>query len=233
MNYFLNILKMLRKIYIFIYIYLILISFNFIESSLKFNIPAYRDKCFQEDIYIEGTILIRYDLTGFEKYFQGNEQTELFKNIKIFIKNSNDKKIYETELKSRKDKFVIYLEEAGTYQICTRYFKPYRGKELPGSVLMGLKIRSDYHYKELEQSLHKNDIKDFWKRIRNIKQDMYPTIQAEKNEIEEEDKTAKSMISSINTYYRLCLVQLIIIILITGFTLFSYRSFFKNKLYKS
>ena len=223
---------MLRKIDIFIYIYLILISFNFIESSLKFNIPAYRDKCFQEEIYIEGTILIRYDLTGFEKYFQGKEQTELFKNIKIFIKNSNGKKIYETELKSRKDKFAIYLEEPGVYLICTHYFKPHRGKELPGSVLMGLKIRNDYNYKELEQSLHKSDIKDFWKRIRNIKQNMYPTIQAEKNEIEEEDKTAKSMISSINTYYTLCLIQLIIIILFTGFTLFSYRSFFKDKLYK-
>ena len=223
---------MLRKINIFIYIYLILISFNFIESSLKFNIPAYRDKCFQEEIYIEGTILIRYDLTGFEKYFQGKEQTELFKNIKIFIKNSNGKKIYETELKSRKDKFAIYLEEPGVYLICTRYFKPHRGKELPGSVLMGLKIRNDYNYKELEQSLHKSDIKDFWKRIRNIKQNMYPTIQAEKNEIEEEDKTAKSMISSINIYYTLCLIQLIIIILFTGFTLFSYRSFFKDKLYR-
>ena len=223
---------MLRKIDIFIYIYLILISFNFIESSLKFNIPSYRDKCFQEEIYIEGTILIRYDLTGFEKYFQGKEQTELFKNIKIFIKNSNGKKIYETELKSRKDKFAIYLEEPGVYLICTRYFKPHRGKELPGSVLMGLKIRNDYSYKELEQSLHKSDIKDFWKRIRNIKQNMYPTIQAEKNEIEEEDKTAKSMISSINTYYTLCLIQLIIILLFTGFTLFSYRSFFKDKLYR-
>ena len=223
---------MLRKINIFIYIYLILISFNLIKSSLKFNIPAYRDKCFQEEIYIEGTILIRYDLTGFEKYFQGKEQTELFKNIKVFIKNSNGKKIYETELKSRKDKFAIYLEEPGVYLICTRYFKPHRGKELPGSVLMGLKIRNDYSYKELEQSLHKSDIKDFWKRIRNIKQNMYPTIQAEKNEIEEEDKTAKSMISSINTYYTLCLIQLIIILLFTGFTLFSYRSFFKDKLYK-
>ena len=53
--------------------------------------------------------------------------------------------IYETELKSRKEKFAVLLKQGGVYQICTRYFKPRRGGKLLGNyVLMGLKIRNDY-----------------------------------------------------------------------------------------
>ena len=36
------------------------------SSSLKFNIPNNRDKCFSEEIFQEGTLLIRYDLKGIE-----------------------------------------------------------------------------------------------------------------------------------------------------------------------
>ena len=136
-------------------------SFTFIESSLKFNIPSYRDKCFQQEIYLEGTLLIRYDLTGFEDFFKGKEQQELFNSIKIFIKNEKGQNVYETSLKSRKDKFAVLLKEPQTSQICTRYFKPRRGKELPGFVMMGLKIRNDYHYTEIDNSLHREDVNHF------------------------------------------------------------------------
>ena len=212
-----------------LYIYLIIKGFNFIESSLKFNIPSYRDKCFQQELYLDGTLLVRYDLTGFEPYFKNQMLNELLKNIKIFIKDKDNKIIYETELKSRKNKLAIFIKGEGIYQICTKYNKPLRGKELPGTIMMGLKIRHDFLTENLEDSLHKDDIKKFWKKIRAIKQDVFPTFQIQKKEIEEEDKIAKSMISSINTYYKLCLVQLAIIILITFFTLYNYRNFFKNK----
>ena len=116
---------MLEKIKIY-NLYLIIISFNLINSSLKFNIPSYRDKCFQTEIYLEGTLLIRYDLIGFENYFKGQEQQELFNNIKIFIKNDKGQNVYETSLKSRKDKFAIFLKDPQVYYICTKYFKPPR-----------------------------------------------------------------------------------------------------------
>ena len=194
---------MLKKIH-FCHLFLIIISFNLIKSSLKFNIPSYRDKCFQTEIYIEGTLLIRYDLTGFENYFKGKEEQELFNNIKIFIKDGKGKNVYETSLKSRKDKFVIFLKDPQVYLICTRYFKPPRGRELPGFVVMGLKIRNDYLYTGIDNSLQKEDINNFWKKIRNIQKDIRPSIEAAKKELNEEDKTAKSLISSINTYYKLC-----------------------------
>ena len=209
--------------------FLFLALFNLIETSLKFNIPSYREKCFTQELYIEGTILVRYDLTGFEKDFQGNDQTELFKNIKVFVKTEQGKIIYETELKSRKDKFAVLLKERGNYQICTRYFRPRRGRELPSSVLMGLKIRNDYHYTNLDESLHKEDVSNFWKKIRDIKRDIRPSIEASKIELKEEDNTAKSIIRSVNTYYTLCCLQLVIIIVMTICIIFNYQEFFKKK----
>ena len=203
---------MLNKLKKFFHIILVLINFQLIKSSLKFNIPSYKDKCFQTEIYIEGTLLIKYDLTGFEKFFKGKEEQELFNNIKIFIKNEKGQNVYETSL--RKEKFAVLLKEPQIYQICARYFKPKRGKELPGFIIMGLKIRNDYQYKDIDNTLHKEDVNNFWKKIRNIQKDMRPSIESAKIELNEEDKTAKSIISSINTYYKLCCFQLLIIIII-------------------
>ena len=209
---------------------LFLSSFNLIETSLKFNIPSHRDKCFSQELYMEGTLLVRYDLTGFENDFKDQaSQEELFRSIKVFIKDEKGKMIYETALKSRKEKFAVFLKQGGIYQICTRYYKPRRGKFLGNYVLMGLKIRNDYSYKKLDESLHKEDVTNFWKKIREINRDMRPSIEASKLELKAEDKAAKSIITSINTYYILCIFQLVIIVIITILTIYNYQEFFKKK----
>ena len=219
----------MKRKHIFLSFYLMLISFSYINSSLKFNIQSNHEKCFQQEIYLEGTLLIRYDLSGFEKYFKGpEEQFQLFQNIHIKIKNEIGHDINISELKSRKDKFAIYLKYTGIYQICVYYNKPNNLRDLPDDILMGLKIRSDYHYTEIEKSLHKNDIKDFWNKIKNIKRDIFPSIEAEKKEIEEEYITTKSMINSIYTYYYLCLFQLIIVIIMIIFTIGNFKKYFKS-----
>ena len=215
------------KLYLLIFLFLSL--FNLIESSLKFNIPSHRDKCFSQELYMEGTLLVRYDLTGFENDFKDQaSQEELFKSIRIFIKDEKGKTIYDTELKSRKEKFAIFLKERGVYQICTRYYKSRRAKFLSNNVLMGLKLRNDYQYTKLEESLHIEDITNFWKKIREINKDMRPSIEASKLELKAEDKAARSILTSINTYYILCLFQLVIIVIITIVTIYNYQDFFKK-----
>ena len=196
---------------------------------MKFNIPTYRDKCFQQELYTGGAIQVRYDLSGHEQYFQGNELKELFKNIKVFVKNEKGKHVFETSLKSRKDKFVVHIKEPDMYYICARYYKPSRGRELPGNVVMGLKIRNDFYWTDLSKSVHQEDVQHFWTKIRDIKKDMFPTIESAKKEINEEDKTAKTMISTINTYYILTVVQLSIIVIFSFLTLYKYKDFFKKK----
>ena len=207
----------------------IIIHINLIHCSLKFNIPNYRDKCFQQELYIGGAIQVRYDLSGHEKYFQGQELQELFKNIKIFIQSEKGKKIYETSLKSRKDKFVVHIKEPDVYYICARYYKPNRGREIPGDVVMGLKIRNDFYWTDLKKSIHQEDVQHFWRKIRDIKKDMFPTIESAKKEIVEEDDTAKKMYSTINTYHKLAIIQLIIILIFSSLTVYKYKDYFKKK----
>ena len=210
--------------------FLILISaFNEIKSYLKFNIPSDYDKCFEKEVYSEGSILIKYDLTGYDKEFKNeNEQKNLFKNIKIFIKNKKNKNIFETELKSRKEKIAVKLLGPEQFKICARYNKPYRGRELNKDILLALKLTSNYDYKELNVNLKKSDVSNFWEKIYSIKRDMRDSIEAAKSEINDEDSSAKSMISSINLYYKLCCIQLGVIILLTIFNLWSYKDYFKK-----
>ena len=213
----------------YFFILLFLTCFNIIKTSLKFNIPSYKDKCFEQVLYLEGTFLIRYDLTGFEQYFNAQEQQLLFNSIKIFIKDAQGNKVYETPLKSRKDKFAVLLKEWQTYHICVRYFKPRNLRELPGSVMMGLKIRNDYRYSDIEKGLLKEDVNNFWKKIIDIRKEFGPSIDSAKQEVLEEDKVAKSMISSINIYYKLCCFQMAFFIVATVHVIVSYQDFFKKK----
>ena len=213
---------------ILIYLLLFISSFNFIKSYLKFNIPSNDDKCYGQEIYIEGNLLVKYDLTGFEKDFKDNEQKELFKNIKVFIKNEKNKNIYETELKSRKEKFALRIKEPGQYKVCARYYKPRRGRELNPNIMMALKLRTDYDNKNIENTLKTEDVTHFWQKISEVTKDIRPSIEAAKSELNEEDKTAKSIISSISLYYKLCFIQLAVIICLTAYTLFSYKDFFKK-----
>ena len=132
-------------------------------------------------------------------------------------------------LKERKGKFVVHIKEPGLYYICTRYNKPYRGKELSGDIVLGLKIRNDFNFADLENSLQEEDVQHFWTKIRDIKKDMYPSIESAKKEITEEDNTAKSMYSTINTYYILTIVQLIFIMIFSCLTVSKYKDYFKKK----
>ena len=57
---------------------------------------------------------------------------------------------------------------------------------------------------------------------------MRDSIEAAKSEINDEDSTAKSMISSVNLYYKLCCIQLAVIICLTIFNLWNYKGYFKK-----
>ena len=48
-------------------------------------------------------------------------------------------------------------------------------------------------------------------------------------ELKAEDKAAKSIITSINTYYILCIFQLVILVIVTFLTIFNYQEYFKRK----
>ena len=77
--------------------------------------------------------------------------------------------------------------------------------------------------------MHKSDVNNFWRKIREIKKDMLPSIESAKQELQEEDNTAKSIISCTNTYYKLCIIQLVIILVLSIYIVVTYQDFFKKK----
>ena len=210
--------------------FLFLYLFKFTLSSLKFNIPQYRDKCFQEEIFVEGTVFVRYDLYGLSSVLENDKISEPYRNIKIFIKDKKGNQIFERILETRKDKFAVLIKEPDKYYICARYDRPRKGRDLPITVLLGIKIRTDYQYTSLDLTLHKSDVKSFQQSLRKIKNDVTQPIEELKKEIDEEDKTAKDIIYSVNIYYKLCVIQLVIILVLTIYNVVNFQEFLKSKL---
>ena len=214
--------------YFIIYTFLIFTILKACTPSLKFNIPNNREKCFTEEIYTNGTLLIRYDLKGVESIRQ-EHQEKVLKNIKLFVKNPKGNIIRELYLIDRKGKFALFTDMEGTYQICSRYYKSWSITELPKEVLLGIKIRTDYDYQPLEESLEKKDIDHFLEEMRVLKSKVLPSITSSKIELDEEDKMAKAIISTSKLYFNLAIVQLVLIIIIAVYQIFSVKNFLKSK----
>ena len=199
-----------------------------INTSLKFNIPNNREKCFAEEIYIKGTLLIRYDLNGINT-IKTEYQESTMKNIKLFVKNPKGKIIKELFLQSRKGKFALHVEEIGQYYICTKYYKTWSISDLPKDVLLGIKIRSDYEYKEINKGLLKEDVNNFIEEMLEVRKNVMPSIEASKIELDEEDRTAKAIISTSTLYFKLTIFQLILIFIIAFYQIFNVKKFLTSK----
>jgi hypothetical protein len=211
-----------------IFITLMFSFLNLSNQSLKFNIPNNREKCFTEEIYTNSTLLIRYDLKGVES-IKADNQEKVLKNIKLFLKNPKGKIIKELDLLNRKGKFAIYIDMEGVYQICSRYYKTWSVTELPKDVVLGIKIRTDYEYQSIESSLEKKDLDQFWEEIRILKGKVLPSISSSKVELDEEDKMAKTIISTSKLYLKLSIIQLILIIIIAFYQIFNIKNFLMKK----
>jgi hypothetical protein len=213
---------------IFLTIFYFHYLFSFCYSSLKFNIPNNREKCFAQELYLEGTLLVRYDLKGIESIKQ-EYQEQAIKNIKIFVKNEKGKNLHELFLNSPKGKFAVHIQERGMYFICTKYHKTWSLQELPKDVMLGIKLRNDFDYKEIEGSIQKKDLDDFIGSMMLVKRNVIPSIAVSKMELDEEDKTAKAIISTSTLYFKLTIVQMILIIIIAFYQIFNLRKFLASK----
>ena len=200
-----------------------------VNSSLKFNIPNNREKCFSEEIYFEGTLLIRYDLNGIN-YIKEENREKAMKNIKIFIKDPNGKTIKDIFLDSRKDRIVLHVKDLGLYYICAKYYKTWSISDLPKEVVLGIKIRTDYEYKQIKESLEKEDVNNFILKMLEVRQKVIPSLESSKIELDEEDRTAKAIISTSTLYFKLAIIQLTTIVIIAFYHILSLRKYLSSKM---
>ena len=219
-----NCIKQNLFFYFILFFSLIYIS----QSSLKFNIPNNREKCFVEEIFHNGVLLIRYHLKGIESV-KKEYQEKVLQNIKLFVKNPKGNIIRELYLINRKGKFALHIEMEGSYHICTKYYKIWAVTELPKDVVLGIKIRTDYDHKSLEESLEKKDVNQFLDEMRALRSKVIPSITSSKIELDEEDKMAKAIISTSKIYFKLTIVQLVLIVIIAIYQIFSLKKFLTSK----
>lgn len=195
-------------------------------SSLKFDLPINKYKCFLEDISFEATLLIRYDLS-FPNITNTNE---IIKNVEILVTNDNGVKASNFYLEKRKGKFAVYLKEESIYRICVKYHKSYSIPNPPQGTLMGIKLSTEYEANEpkVEEALQKEEIEIFKKKIKDIKSELDPSVNVQEKEIRNENRTAKKIIKSGRLYYYATIIQLIVVIGVGMYHLINFRRFLSS-----
>jgi hypothetical protein len=214
----------MKSIFINFFI-LFLISINNIFCSLKFKIPKNSEKCFIQQIFLETSVLIRFDLSGFEEISDNKILQNIYNNLQIYIKNQNSTIIYRESIKKNKGKFVQFLKEPGIYFICSSYVGQYNENNFPKNLLFGIKITNEYESKDINKALNKDTLEIFNKKIKKINNELIPSMNLQKKELEEEDETSRKIISASEWYFNLTVIQILLIILVAFYYVLQFKKY--------
>lgn len=204
--------------------FLFIFFLNNIFCSLKFKIPKKSEKCFIQQIFLETSVLIRFDLSGIEQT-ENNLLQNIYDNLQIYIKNQNLTIFYKEPIKKPKGKFVQFIKIPGIYYICTLYEGNYNEKDFPNNLLFGIKITNEFESKDIDKALNKDSLEIFNKKIKKINNELIPSMNLQKNEIAEEDETSKKIINSSNWYFNLTVIQILIIILVAIYYVLQFKKY--------
>ena len=198
---------------------------NIIFCSLKFKIPKKSERCFIQQIYLETSVLIRFDLSGFEEISDNKILQNIYDNLQIYIKTQNSTIIYKESIKKNKGKFVQFLKEPGTYFICSNYVGYYNENNFPKNLLFGIKISNEYESKDIDKALNKDTLEIFNKKIKKINNELIPSMNLQKKELEEEDETSRKIISASEWYFNLTVIQILLIILVAFYYVLQFKKY--------
>jgi len=204
--------------------FLFIFFLNNILCSLKFKIPKKSEKCFIQQIFLETSVLIRFDLSGTEQ-IDNNFLQNIYDNLQIYIKNQNLTIFYKESIKKPKGKFVQFIKKPGIYYICTLYEGNYNENDFPKNLLFGIKITNEYESKNINNALNKDSLEIFNKKINKINNELIPSMNLQKNEIVEEDETSKKIINSSAWYFNLTVIQIILIILVAIYYVLQFKKY--------
>ena len=211
---------MLKSLKYFLFIFFL----NNIFCSLKFKIPKKTEKCFIQQIFLDTSVLIRFDLSGIEQT-EKNLLQNIYDNLQIYIKNQNLTIVYKEPIKKPKGKFVQFIKIPGIYYICSLYEGNYNENDFPKNLLFGIKISNEFESKDIDKALNKDSLEIFNKKIKKINNELIPSMNLQKNEIVEEDETSKKIINSSNWYFNLTVIQILIIILVAIYYVLQFKKY--------
>ena len=197
------------------------IFLKYIFCILKFKIN--NEKCFIQQIFLETSVLIRFDLTGIEN-ISNNILQNVYENLKIYIKDQNSTVIYKESIKKSKGKFVQFIKKSGIYFICSIYEGNLNENEIK-NLFFGIKITNEFESKDIEKALNKDSLEFFNKKIIKINNELIPSMNLQKNEIDEEDETSKKIINSSKFYFNLTVIQILLIIIVAIYYVLQFKKY--------
>ena len=200
-----------------------ILFFKFIFSILKFKIPLKNEKCFIQQIFLETSVLIRFDLTGIEN-ISNNILQNVYENLKIYIKDQNSTVIYKESIKKSKGKFVQFIKKSGIYFICSIYEGKLNENEIK-NLFFGIKISNEFESKDINKALNKDSLEFFNKKIIKINNELIPSMNLQKNEIDEEDETSLKIINSSKFYFNLTVIQILLIIIVAIYYVLQFKKY--------
>ena len=200
-----------------------ILFFKFIFSILKFKIPLKNEKCFIQQIFLETSVLIRFDLTGIEN-ISNNILQNVYENLKIYIKDQNSTVIYKESIKKSKGKFVQFIKKSEIYFICSIYEGKLNENEIK-NLFFGIKISNEFESKDINKALNKDSLEFFNKKINKINNELIPSMNLQKNEIDEEDETSLKIINSSKFYFNLTVIQILLIIIVAIYYVLQFKKY--------
>ena len=200
---------------------LFFIFLKYIFCILKFKIK--NEKCFIQQIFLETSVLIRFDLTGIEN-ISNNILQNVYENLKIYIKDQNSTVIYKESIKKSKGKFVEFIKKSGIYFICSIYEGNLNENEIK-NLFFGIKISNEFESKDINKALNKDSLEFFNKKINKINNELIPSMNLQKNEIDEEDETSLKIINSSKFYFNLTVIQILLIIIVAIYYVLQFKKY--------
>ena len=214
---------LIRKIVVFSYLIVLSLQIS-VKLSSKY------DKCFFEDLYSTDHLL-SYTIHGSESIEEKDKinviSTIVFKVYKINL-NDNNKELVQVENATQvKGKFIIKEKKNGEYKICLSFNGGYWEKKLQLSLEYQLTSKhSGFH--GLDKAVKNEHIEEMHLTLRSTIRNVDNALYGFKNELELEEKDASKIERSASFFYKLTIVQVLIIVLLFAYQLYQAKQIIKS-----
>jgi hypothetical protein len=141
-------------------------------------------------------------------------------HITIFDEKSGNLML-TVNLKGEKGKMSFQPKKAGQYKICSNL-----NTVSSTQVIMGLKIHSDnMDEPKLHLAITRDQVAGLNTKVVEILNEGHAYLQHQETELDEEDDGSKMQLASSRNYYVLTIIQVVIIIGLGLYQIFSFRKF--------
>jgi hypothetical protein len=161
-------------------------------------------------------------------YFLLKIVKSLLSNMHISISNEANSEIFQIHsIKELNAKFSFISKNEAYYKICIEKTNVYWSERDP--IWVSLKIMSDnMDEPNISSAVKKQDLDPLHEKLSKAIKKGERIIKQQENELDQEDNVAHNQMRSINGYYKLAIIQVIIILGLGIYQIYSFRKFISN-----